>query len=450
MSKAAWTGLILLGGGLGLTMFFLTAGIPEQEHNALKLFEQQLSRVETQHQSQQKTFESIIESEKAFLSSLPEVSALRNQAKSIGTEIQNVRKGQFDAASQLAKENNRRKRFDMRAFVATGSAKLDTVQTAQRMKSVIAQAERLKSYKTDNAGLISRARKAVAAIPNDGVGAALEGKANELKATFPGAASKIDKKLNTFRELGKVHADLATLNGLAEKKPINFLETGRLADRIISVSKEYTARRAELTQDLDSLSVSIDKILIDMMRDGGKPNHKYRIITDQKSVDTDWKQVPEAFYRLHENNLGLTLVSKPAGVFEEDASKVAAPPGYNYVGNSRYGEWKYRNGSSYWAFYGRYRFMQDLFWGPRYYSPIYRSDWNGYRRSVRRGRPYYGSAKQYGTTGSRTKTRYSKSNYMKRAKTRGYRRSSYSGSGSRRSGYSGSRYRGSSYGGFGK
>ena len=74
------------------------------------------------------------------------------------------------------------------------------------------------------------------------------------------------------------------------------------------------------------------------MRDGGKPNHKYRIITDQKSVDTSWKQVPEAYYRLHENNLGLTLMSKPAGVFEEDASKVAAPPGYNYVGNSRYGE----------------------------------------------------------------------------------------------------------------
>ena len=450
MSKAAWTGLILLGGGLGLTMFFLTAGIPEQELKSLKTFEQQLSQMETQHEGQQKKFESIIESEKAFLSPLPDVSALRNEAKAVGTEIQNVRKGQFDAATQLAKENNRRKRFDLRAFVATGSAKLRTIQNTQRMKSIIGQAERLKSYKTNNAGLIKKAREAVSAIPRDGVGAALESKASELKAKFPGAASKIDKKLNAFRALGSVHADLATLNGLADKKPTDYLATGRLADRIVSVSQEYAARRAELTKDLDTLSVSIDKILIDMMRDGGKPHHKYRIITDQKSVDTSWKQVPEAYYRLHENNLGLTLMSKPAGVFEEDASKVAAPPGYNYVGNSRYGEWRYRNGSSYWAFYGRYRFMQDLFWGPRYYSPIYRSDWDGYRRNARRGRPYYGSAKQYGTTGSRTKSRFSSSRYMKRAKTTGYRRSGYSGSGSRRSGYSGSRYRGSSYGGFGK
>ncbi|MCA9547901.1 MAG: hypothetical protein KC613_26030, partial [Myxococcales bacterium] len=128
------------------------------------------------------------------------------------------------------------------------------------------------------------------------------------------------------------------------------------------------------------------------------------------------------------------------------------------------GRWEQRNGGSFWVFYGRYRLMQDLFWGPSYYSPIRRNHYDSYRSSVGSGKAWFGSSREYGTSGTTTRKKYASSTYYKRSAASArsasgssgsssgtrYSGSRYSSSSSRSGGYRSSRSRSSSFGGSGK
>ncbi len=149
--------------------------------------------------------------------------------------------------------------------------------------------------------------------------------------------------------------------------------------------------------------------------------HKYRILIEkpQKTVDsiklndnttkaedvvvedTDWKRVSPTFFDKHVDDLGMTILSKKDGILD----KKATPAGYDrYVGNERYGRWQtHSNGSSFWVFYGQYRFLSDLFYGPSY--RYYRNDYRDYDRNYRGKKAYYGSGKnKYGTSSTTART----------------------------------------------
>jgi hypothetical protein len=140
-------------------------------------------------------------------------------------------------------------------------------------------------------------------------------------------------------------------------------------------------------------------ILDDMKKEGNFSKsyyHKYRIITDDKTTETGWLEVPEDCYRRNEPFLGMTIWVKKDG----KESEAIGPPGYEYVGNPRYGRWNTdSSGHSFWAFYGQYMFISALL-GP---GPIYRNHYTTYNTSRSQGRPYYGSKNEYGTNGSLTK-----------------------------------------------
>ena len=90
------------------------------------------------------------------------------------------------------------------------------------------------------------------------------------------------------------------------------------------------------------------------------------------------------------------------------------PPGYQYVGNDRYGQWRGDGrGGSFWEFYGRYALISHMIGG--FGRPIYRNDWNTYRGNRGRGQPYFGSG-AYGSNG--TVTRQSNPNFFRRQATR--------------------------------
>ncbi|MEM9023966.1 MAG: hypothetical protein AAGB22_09500 [Bacteroidota bacterium] len=149
--------------------------------------------------------------------------------------------------------------------------------------------------------------------------------------------------------------------------------------------------------------------------------HQYRIVTERNEVPeertTEWMRVPERFFNQHVNDLGMEIVTKNR---DGKISKVAAPPGYsNYVGNSRYGEWRSHNGSSFWAFYGQYAFMSSMF--HMMSRPVYRREYDTYHGSGYYGnRPYYGKAKdgsaKYGTNSSYA--RKSRPNFFARKQSR--------------------------------
>ncbi len=137
--------------------------------------------------------------------------------------------------------------------------------------------------------------------------------------------------------------------------------------------------------------------------------HKYKVVTGRmekgkeemiiESAETDWIKVSESAYRRYENFLGMTLLSKDRSGKITD---VAQPPGYQYVGDSRYGRWRTdQRGNSFWEFYGKYMFMRSLFGMAT--GSIFRRDYDNYVGYRRSNRPYYGPSREYGTYGDNTK-----------------------------------------------
>jgi hypothetical protein len=187
-------------------------------------------------------------------------------------------------------------------------------------------------------------------------------------------------------------------------------------------------------------------ILEDMKEDGNffkTYYHKYRVVQETEGWTTDWLEVPENYYNTNENFLGMSLAARKEG---KDNSTVS-PPGYNYVGDDRYGKWGTdHRGNSFWEWYGKYALFSSMFGG--WYRPVYMNDYNTYSRYRSQNRPFYGRNKEFGSSGSIAKK--TKPNFYSRhmSKQRS-RSSSFSSKVSKRVGRTKTGFRSRS-GGFGK
>lgn len=143
--------------------------------------------------------------------------------------------------------------------------------------------------------------------------------------------------------------------------------------------------------------------------------HKYVEIENDQSKETGWETVSETYFWQQYDNLGMAILTKPYGFYEEDAITDAQPVGMATIaepvlkdgvasGSNQYGEWRQSNGLSFWHYYGMYHMYRGLV-GPSRYGY---NDWNGYN-SRRRGASYYGRNNRWGTFGSST---YSNSRYQ--------------------------------------
>ncbi|MFK5984539.1 MAG: hypothetical protein QM479_03790 [Pseudomonadota bacterium] len=150
--------------------------------------------------------------------------------------------------------------------------------------------------------------------------------------------------------------------------------------------------------------------------------HKYIINENQSQKSTEWQAVKENYFLQNEKNLGMTIISKPYGMYEDETIKKAAPPGMEHIatpvmlngkatGSNKYGEWRQdSSGTSFWHYFAAYAFMRSMTGG----SPYYYNDWNNYNnRNHNTG--YYGTNNNYGTYGSSTynNSRYKNSTYSK-------------------------------------
>lgn len=132
--------------------------------------------------------------------------------------------------------------------------------------------------------------------------------------------------------------------------------------------------------------------------------HRYRFLENGEIRNGEWEQVTLALYDQHYDDLGMAILEKPFGQFEDEAVRTAAPPGMALVGDSRTGEWRSDgNNGLLWFWLGRYSSYNGLYgpgWGG--YS---QSEWNEYRNHRGRGESFYGSGtRTYGTLGSSTRT----------------------------------------------
>ena len=131
--------------------------------------------------------------------------------------------------------------------------------------------------------------------------------------------------------------------------------------------------------------------------------HKYILEQDGQTEETGWQQVSEEFYENNLEYLGMAILAKPFGAFEQDRLTQPAPPGMAYVGNPKYGEWKEDDkGGRFWSWYGKYMFFSNLFFFPPSY--FYYNSWNGWRNNYRHRRPYFGQTanglQKFGTRGA--------------------------------------------------
>jgi len=227
---------------------------------------------------------------------------------------------------------------------------------------------------------------------------------------------------------------------------------------VTACGSSYTKNPVDiLIRDMtDTEAFSI--ILYDMDVQGNfskKYFHQYRIIetkgdnTDE--VTTEWLQVPEGYFEQNINNMGMEIAAKNE---EGKVTKTASPPGYsNYVGNSRYGEWRRdSSGTSFWHFYGQYAFMRSMFNLATF--PARRSYYDDYYGGYYGRRPYYGPRNSgvptYGTNSKYSSQHKSNSSWSKNPRKNSFTNrvnNSVSRSNSRYDSFSSMRSRS---GGFGK
>lgn len=480
-------GLIFLGGGLGLVAFLMNQGIPDGLKKDAQQFVEHLEKSEVKLKEYSAELNELIASDRDYLAGQSEVKSAKiliSQRESQLKKLQERTQKELQPILDADKERSK-----IKLGIILNDLRSQEKQLYKGLSKSQNTVRQLLSFKKNHKSLMKRAlaqeqgvRRSLKRIeaPNTllnpeqksetGVGksptAGKEPKKSlpagkepeklyldsggdlyqiqELaKTQCPQLSPKIEARLNTLEaHSNQLLKSSQLLKQKAKQTPIDYAACGRLALAIHQGSDKLAEMEKSFQKDLDALGQSEDKILIDMKEEGGTHHHKYRLINGSSSKDLDWQAVSPTIYRKHEEHLGMSLYSRPECSFPQDAVKVASPPGYNYVGNSRYGRWRGEGRNRFWEFYGRYAMMRSLFWGPSYYSPIYYGSWRSYRSSVGSGRPYYGSKKQYGTSGSHTKKRYSSSKYMKHKKSR-FKSSKYSGS-SKSKGYKGSKFSGSS------
>ncbi len=213
-----------------------------------------------------------------------------------------------------------------------------------------------------------------------------------------------------------------------QEETLDYLE--RWGDRRIASISSYFGR--------SSMNVAIDRGVWDSLRidpttrfprgdnaaefwvgeSDSKYYHRYALVEGDQSSQTDWEVVSEETYEDYYDDLGMDIVSKPYGSYEDEVLTEAAPAGMAYVGNPKYGRWETDNqGRRHWS-WGQSFLFYYLAFGGRGRHYYYYTDWNRWNGGYRGRRSWYGpsgGAAVYGTYGSTTRnsSRYANSGFAR-------------------------------------
>lgn len=172
---------------------------------------------------------------------------------------------------------------------------------------------------------------------------------------------------------------------------------------------------AEATNDF---SIVLDDMKIEEEAEYMAYQHKYKLLTLKNDSlhmkELPWANVNKKFFKDHENDLGMEIVSKHDGKI----SKIAQPVGFGWaIGNEKHGKWEavqkdstnnnVANNNRRW----RTSSTSSFFWlWMLSRRTTYRNDYNGYRSSYSAGRPYYGNRTSNGSYSYGTRSNYQSTN----------------------------------------
>ncbi len=395
---------VILGGLVGWLIHSLTAPLSDEVIQSCKAKSEAIARWEVEQAESLADFDRQVVAHESYLKSIEEVANLRAQILKVRETIETSKSTQATEVSQLLKKNRASDEKWLKSQCSLYELQtLKTLQTASlRLKEIVA-------YKTDAQNIWAQAKEAMTQIESDKIEATVK----EAQNSYPESRESIQKIYNSLlSQLAIAKAAEKKLATLIAATQVDFYAAGLAADALLREVKKWSESLANVENDLKTLSFSEDRVLIDISQNGAY-FHRYRIIRNGQVSDSDWVSVPFEYYFEHQGDLGMVLYSKPLGVLASQASKVASPPGYSYVGNSRFGSWKGEN----WVFNEQYASLQaQLSGGSSFVQPITLVSWNLYNNLKSQGKSYYGSSgdsRIYGSSGSHSKKAYASSSYYK-------------------------------------
>jgi hypothetical protein len=357
--------------------------------------------------------------------------------------------GEAKANLQVAENDNRelarlveRNRPDSRISNLLADERRNTETALEKSRSVDQTLAKWLDYEHDPAGFVARIdqeRKAVQTFDLQPVSRAV----HLAEHDWPAKKTVLESRLASLMESAKP-ADTP-----AQATPAALIaEENTLSRQANTLGVEAQ----ELQNECGQLYDSWDKILTDLDRPQFGPETLYRerlkvvrthlIDVASKKSETHseehWIDVPEASFRAVQNDIGMAIAHKDAGLFDSEAQNTPQPPGFSYVaspsvGSNQYGYWAHHGGESVWTFLPQYLILRELLWNHNYH-PVMASEYNAYRVAQSRGATYYGretptAAPKYGTHGTFTQTQYGNSRYVQSG---GFKGSAYaSGSNAR-------------------
>ncbi len=452
-------GFYVLGFWVLVSLFMFmpkNPGLPKNLRQQADLAGKQIAETKNLLETSRKKYHSILESLPTD-GPLPSIIREEHLEKPFDTAAQDIDKASQinrDLARLLKKDKEktaatvRQHMQDMDVLLAKARRNIPyPVHRITRLQSLIGQVKESCNKATEKADAFS----AMAADIKEHILA-------RVKADFPKITQKIDQRFFPLAQMEeqniKAKNHVAQIYSQYEDGlSVNYHSLADAIDTIDSLYSNMEKTKDQYTKMFLSLYTSYTKILDDMKEEArsGRQEpeyfHKYFIEKDGKTrKDTSWEPVSQTFYMANIDNLGMAILSKKVGQFDDEANEYATPPGIAYMGDPKYGEWKTDSrGNSFWSWYGKYAFFSSIFmFPPRGFGY---NHWDGFRRNYRYDRPYYGRTASgqalYGSKGYFTKrsSRYQRSSF---ARTGGF----FSQSPSARNG--GSRVRGGGPGRRGK
>lgn len=460
MSRAAWVGLLLIGAACGLVAYIATRGLPEETRAAAAAITREYTEAQATVAARVGEIEALVASDSAYFASQPEVAEGNRRVAAAQAELV-ASQGRFSGLATTVLEADRY--LDQyRLDAAIVAARTETAEALKAAEAAVGAVKVLQTYKTDHQSYVDRALAAAGQVASVAEPDTLRALLAVHGADCAEARPKIESRIQALgTEAARIGGDYTRFEALVASPPIDYAAAGRLAVAIEGAVRALQSSRSALVADLESLRQSRDRVLVDMRQEGNTYEHKYRDVVNGVAAETGWTSVPYQTYLAHTDHLGLTIESKPECTPTSEKLTHAAPPGYHYVGNPRYGQWVQRDGGSFWEFYGKYRLLSDVFFGAGLGRNVNRTAYTSYRTAATAGKPWFGSNNEFGTKGSETQKRYATSTYVKRSTAAasgggsssgsgGYQSSSYRSTGSsttgKSGGYSSSSYRSGSSG----
>jgi hypothetical protein len=263
---------------------------------------------------------------------------------------------------------------------------------------------------------------------------------------WPAKKGVLDSRLTTLRQSSEAAETEWRTTETARQDAMAGMATGAEIATLIQANETLAADARNLTTGANELKAQSaqlydawDKILVDLdtSHRGFDTVYSEKIKTvhtkkGEVTSDERWVDVSPSAYHAVDNDLGMAIAHKDAGLFDSEAQTTAQPPGFAYIaspsqGSNQYGYWTHSGGQSFWTFLPQYLIMRELLWG-HHYQPIYINEYYGYSTALRSGRTYYGNETpaappKYGSRGTFTQQGYAGSRYVQSG---GFKGSAYS------------------------